>query len=268
MKTWIKISLWVLFGGGILALGFLIRDHLNAQRVTKPEIIVHADGENAFITSEEFEERLRGQHLLYEGQTWEQLKTDDIEDFLSKISQVKTVEVFSRINGTWKIDIAMRKPIARIYNKQGESYYLDEDGVPFETIRTHAARVLVFTGEIPDLYGALSVPEIINNDSLKSIRKLDDIYRISNYVCTDPVFHSLIGQVHLKKSGDFVLIPLVGDQKIIFGSAFTEKEVEEKFRKLKVFYEEAIPYEGWNTYSEISLKYRDQIVCKKKKTDE
>lgn len=268
MKRWIKISLWILFGAGILALGIIIRDHLNAQRVTKPEIIVRVDGENAFITAAEFEDRLRGQHLLYDGQTWENLNTNAIEKYIANISQVKTVEVFSRINGTWKIDIEMRKPIARIYNKQGESFYIDENGTPFETIRTHVARVLVFTGEIKDLYGPLTVPEIINNDSLKSIRKLDDIYRISNYVCNDPVFHSLIGQAHLKKSGDFVLIPLVGDQKIVFGSAYSEKEVEEKFRKLKVFYEEAIPYEGWNTYSEISLKYRDQIVCKKKKTDE
>ena len=35
------------------------------------------------------------------------------------------------------------------------------------------------------------------------------------------------------KKGDFVLIPLVGGQKIIFGSAKTENEVKEKFEKLK-----------------------------------
>lgn len=60
------------------------------------------------------------------------------------------------------------------------------------------------------------------------------------------------------------MIPLVGNQKIVFGSAFTDKEVKEKFEKLKIFYKEAIPYEGWNKYSEISLKYDKQIVCKKK----
>jgi len=76
---------------------------------------------------------------------------------------------------------------------------------------------------------------------------------------------SLIGQIHRKHNGDFVLIPQVGGQKIVFGTAFSDLEVEEKFRKLKVFYKEAIPYEGWNTYEEISLKYNKQIVCKKKK---
>ena len=31
--------------------------------------------------------------------------------------------------------------------------------------------------------------------------------------------HFLTYKIHLKKNGDFLLIPLVGDQKIIFGSA-------------------------------------------------
>jgi cell division protein FtsQ len=74
---------------------------------------------------------------------------------------------------------------------------------------------------------------------------------------------SLIGQIHLKKNGDFLLIPLVGDQKIIFGSAHSDEEVREKFKKLDIFYKEAIPYEGWNKYDEISLKYENQIVGKK-----
>jgi cell division protein FtsQ len=73
---------------------------------------------------------------------------------------------------------------------------------------------------------------------------------------------SLVGQIHLKKDGDFVLIPLVGGQKIIFGTAHTDEEVREKFKKLKIFYKEAIPYEGWDKYAEINLKYDRQIVCK------
>ena len=53
-----------------------------------------------------------------------------------------------------------------------------------------------------------------------------------------------------------------------FGSANSRSEVESKFEKLKVFYKEAMPYEGWRKYDEISLKYNGQIVCKKKKTNE
>ena len=112
----------------------------------------------------------------------------------------------------------------------------------------------------------IRVPQIINNDTLISILKLDDIYWISNYVCNDPLFQSLIGQIQVEKNGDLLLIPLVGDHVINFGSANSKSEVGKKFEKLKVFYKEAIPYEGWRKYEEISLKYEGQIVCKKKRT--
>ena len=268
MNKWVKIALWSLFLIGLVWLGILINGKLSEQPVPKPEIVIHTDGEDVFITNEELLDSLYFHKLYNDNLTRENLNIEKIEAYISEISQVKSVEVYHALSGDWKIDVNIRKPIARIFNLYGESFYLDDEGNTFNKASKHVARTLVFTGEIIDRQNSISTTEIINNDSLISIRKLDDIYRISNYVCNDPLFHSLIGQVHLKKNGDFILVPLVGDQKIIFGSAFSRGEVEEKFKKLRIFYNEAIPYEGWNSYSEISLKYDDQIVCKKKETDE
>jgi cell division protein FtsQ len=182
------------------------------------------------------------------------------------MTEVKDVKVYTNIGRKWEIEVTVRKPIARIYNQFDENYYLDEDGVIMRSSSTHTARVVVVTGFIPDKINAPSVSEIINNDTLKSIQKLDDVYRISNYVCNDPLLQSLIGQIHLKKDGNFVLIPLVGGQKIIFGSAYSNEEVKLKMNKLKVFYKEGMPYEGWNKYDVINLKYKKQIVCRKADT--
>lgn len=268
MKKWLKITLWSVFAIGLITIIFFVKKAMDEKLVPAPQISIHADSENAFLTNEELHEKLKRAGFLFQGQTREQLKTEEIEKFISGISQVKKVEVFQFLDGSWKIDVDMRIPIARIFNKYGATFYLDEEGFTMDVTPSHTARVLIFSGEIKDRNSSISVNEIINNDSLISIRKLDDIYRISSYVCNDPLFHSLIGQVHLKKSGDFVLIPLVGDQKIIFGSAYSDREVEEKFKKLKIFYNEAMPYEGWDTYREISLKFDGQIVCKKKNTNE
>jgi len=46
--------------------------------------------------------------------------------------------------------------------------------------------------------------------------------------------------------------------------AKSDKEVETKFKKLKVFYKEVIPYEGWDKYQSIDLRFDKQIVGKKK----
>lgn len=231
---------------------------------TTDSIQIHVTGENSFLTEEELLTRLQQHNLLYVNQKVKDFSPEKVEQFIREMEEVKTVAVYTSLDGTWNIEMVLRRPIARIFNSDGQSYFLDSDGHIISTTFGHTARVLVATGDIPDRIGQESVDEIINNDSLKTIRKLDDVYRISNYVCNDPLIQSLIGQIHRESTGDFVLIPLIGGQKIVFGSANTEQDVTEKFEKLKIFYKEAIPFEGWNKYSEISLKYDKQIVCKKK----
>jgi cell division protein FtsQ len=267
MKNWLKIALWSFFGLCVVVLVVMAQKAQGLKELARPVVKVHVNGENEFITSDEVYDTLFYEGLIWENQARGELDVEKIEAYLREISQVKDVKVFSLLGGNWEIDVETRKPIARIYNKFGGSFYLDSEGVTMEVSRRHAARVLVITGDISDRIESVSVDDIINNDSLKSIRKLDDIYRISSYVCNDPLFRSLIGQIHLKKNGDFVLVPLIGDQKIIFGSAYSDNEVMEKFKKLRIFYKEAMPYAGWDTYKEISLKYEDQIVCKKKETN-
>jgi cell division protein FtsQ len=264
MKRWIKITLWGLFALGIVGLMFTISSIQSKRVLNEPEILVIESGENPFVTDHELLVMLKRKGLFVDGMTREELDLDAVEAFIASISQVKSVKVFSEIGSSWKVQVQLRNPIARIFNSFGESFYLDDDGEIVATTPSHTARVIVVTGAIHDRKNGLPVAGIINNDSLKSILMLDDIYRISDYVCYDPFFRSMIGQLHLEENGDFVLIPLVGDQKIVFGTAETDEEVEEKFSKLRIFYDEGMPYVGWNTYSEINLKYDNQIVNKKK----
>ncbi len=262
MNKWLKMSLWILFLGGVITVLFLSQQYQSESKLEEADILIHVTGENAFLNEPELRMRLKRRGFVFKDQRQSELKVAAIEKFIKLMTEVKEVKVYTNIGQGWKIDVVVRKPIARIFNQFGESYYLDEDGVVMQTSTIHTARVLVVSGNLKDRPTSISVSEIINNDSLKSIRKLDDVYRISNYVCKDTLMQALIGQIHLKKSGDFILVPIVGGQEIVFGTAKTDREVKEKFEKLKIFYSDAIPYEGWNKYTEINLKYEKQIVGK------
>lgn len=264
MKYWVKITLWSVFGGAVIFLLFYTQSHLRKLTVKETSIHIDVEGENSFLTEEELKSRLQRNNLIFVNQKAEQVNLEKIEQFIQNMEEVKNVKVFLTWDASLEIDVKLRRPIAHVFNLHGENFFLDADGYKISGGTAHTARVLVVTGEIPDRYSSESVNEIINNDSLKTILKLDDVYRISNYVCNDPLMQSLIGQIHRKNNGDFVLVPLVGDQTVVFGTAHSDKEVEGKFEKLKIFYKEAMPYEGWNKYREISLKYDKQIVCKKK----
>lgn len=263
-KPRVKITLWSAFILLVFVLLIFVRKAQDELVLNKPEIHIEIDDENTFLTEDELYARLKRKNLIYDGLIRKNLNINAIETFLTQMNEVKIAKVFTKIGRDWSIEIELRKPIARIFNKYGQNFYLDALGYTMSISNMHTARVVIVTGDISDKISSPPVEKIINNPSLISIRKIDDVYRISSYVCNDPLLRSLIGQIHRKSNGDFILIPVVGDQKIVFGTAYTKEEVEDKFKKLKVFYKHAIPYEGWNKYEEISLKYDKQIVCKKK----
>jgi len=264
MNKWWRIAGWSFLTVLVMVVLGFARNEQEKSLVQKPAVSISVVDENAFLTEEELLVRLKRKKMLFPGQRIEDLKTHEIEDYIRGMHEVESVDVYRRMGGHWSIRVQVRQPLSRIFNQHGESFYVDSKGATMDPSPNFTARVLVFSGAIPDRSDSLTVDDIINNDSLKSIRLLDDIYRISNYVCHDAFLRAQISQVHRTTGGDFVLIPQVGGHTIIFGSARTDEEVKEKMDKLKVFYKEGLPYEGWNKYETINLKFRNQIVCKKK----
>ena len=57
------------------------------------------------------------------------------------------------------------------------------------------------------------------------------------------------------------MIPRVGNHSVIIGD---DSFLDDKFSKLFIFYREGLNKKGWNNYSSINLKYKDQVVCTKK----
>ena len=68
-------------------------------------------------------------------------------------------------------------------------------------------------------------------------------------------------QLHINENKEVELIPRVGNHVILLGG---EEEMEEKFEKLLLFYQKGIQQTGWNKYSIINLKYKNQLVCVKR----
>ncbi len=264
MKKFKKIALWVLFTGTLLYAMYFTHEQYQNRVMLFPEIVINNSGENAFLMDKDVALRLTYNNIKLEGLKRKEINADLIEDIVAKMYEVRQVSVFMNLDNTWRIMIELRQPIARIFNTQGESYYLDKDGKTMPLSPLYTARILPFSGQIHDPMDFISVEEIINNDSLKTLKTLPQIYYLSEYVCNNPFLSALISQVEVDKNGDFILTPIVGDQKIMFGNPYNRKIVEERFEKLEVFYREALPYTGWDKYESINLKYKNQVVCKRR----
>lgn len=266
MKLWLKIVLGIL-AFILMIVGLVYAGKMQRESVmTKPDIIIRVKDENSLLTKDEIETFLDINSLYQEGMKYNQIDFNLIEKQLKSKSQVLDVNIYTQIGNKWTIDIQQRKPIVRVFNKQNKSFYIDETGavIRLQSCDCYSSKVLIANGNITEDGTVDTSDTIINNKRLKTKSVIQKIYQISKYICNDPFLSAQISQIYLREDEDFILIPQIGDQIIVFGAVNSETEVARKFAKLVTFYKSGITYEGWNKYSEINLKFNDQIVCKKK----
>lgn len=165
---------------------------------------------------------------------------EKLEKMLKSYSGIKEVEVFSNQKGEINILIEQKKAIVRVKSNT-DDYYLDEFGKKMILSDTYTPKLLVATGNISDKNHA-------------------DIYNFIKEISKSDFWRAQITQIHFE-SNNILLIPRVGDQRINIGSF---EKIEEKLDNLYHFYKVAMDLKGWQTYSDINLKFNNQIVCVRK----
>lgn len=167
-------------------------------------------------------------------------KSEELEILLEKHPSIEKVEVFANQKGSVTITVEQKKAVVRIKSLY-DDYYIDEFGERMKLSSNYTPNLLVVTGEVRES----NHKEIFNFVSLINKSKF---------------WKAQITQLHF--IGDEVIIsPRVGDQKIHFGCLV---DVNEKLNNLYEFYKQALPVKGWQAYSDINLKFKNQVVCIKK----
>jgi cell division protein FtsQ len=261
MKPWMRYSLFFLFLLGVwIVLGF-VEDEQEQRVVGIPDIEIKLFEDMKFLSEEAVILRLKDKQLVGEDKVYSELELEKIEDALIAMPEVKTAQAYTYLSGKWKIEMSLRQPIARIFNIDGSSCYLDKSGKLMPLSDNYTAHVITVDGNINETDYLKSVDDIINNDSLITIEILDDLYEISNYVCSDEFLSAQFTHIHINEYNEFELIPRVGDQRIMFGKA---KYIAGKFKKLEHFYNEGLSRAGWEMYDTINVMYKNQVVCSKR----
>ncbi|UKN03345.1 hypothetical protein K6119_07430 [Paracrocinitomix mangrovi] len=261
MKRWLKNTLWIVF---FILVGVMMSfvDNSHDERIVGvPLVNIEVYEDMVFLTQDDIVQRLKDRNLVGDDKTYTLLELEKIEQVLNEMPEIKSAEVYSFLGGEWQIDVVLRRPIARIFNQNGSSCYLDNDGTLMPLSTNYTAHVLTVDGYINEEDYSKNVNDIINNDSLKTIEILDDLYAISNYVCLDKSLSAQITHIHINEYKEFELIPRVGDQRIMFGKA---ELIAGKFKKLEYFYSEGINRVGWENYDTINIMYKSQVVCSKR----
>ena len=170
------------------------------------------------------------------------VNTEKIEQELLKNEMIANVEAYKTPSGIVKMEVMQKIPIIRIMSVTG-SYYVDNMGTTMPISRRYAAHVPLASGFVEKEFA------------------VTDLYKFALFLQENEFWNDLIEQIYVFQDQEVELIPKVGNHRIMLG---TIDDFRDKLDKLKLFYEQAIPKVGWEKYSVINLKYKNQIVCTKK----
>jgi len=173
-----------------------------------------------------------------------ELSTVNIAAIESKLNEnrlIKRAECYKTIDGTVRVKVYQREPVLRVFSTK-ESYYIDSEGEKMPVPDNFAAYLPVASGFIDDDYAK------------------KQLYEFVSFLQQDKFWNSQIKQIYVNSNGDIDLTPAVGNQQIILGKI---EDYKENLGKLRLFYEKGLNKVGWNKYSVINLKYKNQVVCTK-----
>lgn len=170
-----------------------------------------------------------------------------IENKIQQNAWVKNVDLHFDNHQVLQIYIEEEQPVIRIFEVGGSSYYFSENGKKLPLSTRVTAKVPVVTG----------FPSGLKQDSKKFKQLVEQLVELSHYIQSDVFWKAQIAQMHLMPDGKMSFIPTVGKQIIQFG---TLTDIEEKFRKLDLFYEQVIAKGGLEKYKTIDVQFDKQVV--------
>jgi cell division protein FtsQ len=259
MNKILQISIWTIVVVAIaVTLGFANKNQ--EDMVLHPPIVnIDYETENRFIDKEDVLAQIINKNDT-NPLTMNSVDVAELENKINGNAAIKSAEIYKTINGDLVVDVKQRRPIVRVFSNN-TSYYIDENGWLMPTSKTYTSRLLVVNGSFFEPYAKrYKYNYAMLNDTLQNKTILDDIYQISKFIDQSEFWKAQIEQVYVDKDLEFVLIPKVGNHKIVFGGI---DNLEGKFDKLMIFYKKGLKKTGWNEYSVINLKYKNQVVCTK-----
>ncbi len=249
-KAIFKGFAWLFCLAGLVFLMSFISIKKQDVKCTKVEILI--PGADNFIEREEIDAILKQDHGQLIGRDLNLININEIEKALKANPYIAFAKIYVDMDGVIRIEVKQRQPVLRVLNAGGQDFYIDKVGLKMPMSPNFTANVLVATGNILEGYGG-------KIDTLFTPLAAD-LYKAALFFKNDTLWDSQIEQMYVNEKNDIELIPRVGNQRIILGSA---DSLETKMNNLLAFYKQAMPKVGWNAYKTINLKFTNQIVCER-----
>ena len=254
MRNWkyiLERVLWSLAGIALIVLFAFTWRAKSTKKCAGIQIELKGNAPGMVFIDEKEILKLINEQGVKVGTPIEEINLNTIEQSLLKTNWVNKSNLYIDNQQLLQVVIEQRIPIARVFTASGNSFYIDSVAQRLPLRQLSAVRLPIFTN-FPSDQAKLSKPD----SSL-----LKDILHFATVVQKDSFFMAQIAQVNIAASGEFEIVPTLGDHIVLIGNV---EQIEDKLNRLYTFYKKVWVPSGINAYEVIDARFDHQIVALKK----
>ena len=262
IKRYVPIAVWILVLTAMIA-SVAFTNVKQQEVLCKSVNVIIEDNGQYFVEASDVMQMISSKAQQPVGKPVSLINTAVLEKCINANPFVANAQIFLTIDGIMHVKVMQRNPVMRIMTDNGESFYVDDQGIVMPLSDKYSSNVVVASGRLSGNLMKRKYTEMVfvPGDTSNNSKMPDQLYSIASCINRDSVFNALIEQIYVNQSGEIELIPRIGDQVILFGDA---GNIESKFANLLTFYKKGLNKIGWTNYSKINLKYDNQVVVEKR----
>lgn len=176
------------------------------------------------------------------GKRLSSINTRSIEKFLTAFSNFEDVQCIVTSGGKLRITVVPVIPEIRVFDGS-DSYYINKDGKRIDANARFFCNVPIVTGHFTKNFPA------------------SKLLPVTRRIAADSVFKHLVMMVKADSPNDILLIPRVAGHVINIGDA---SDLDTKLHNILLAYRDIMPYQGWEKYDTISVKFNGRIVASRR----
>lgn len=207
------------------------------------DVQITYDCADTLVKPADVERLLLKQMPHIKAQLVKEVETDQVLRCIQKSPYLHQTQISVSMSRDIVIRTHQRTPIAQIFTGKS-SFFIDST----------ATRMPLSEYSTPDVI-------VANYQDSTSKHSLAAISHVANFLHSHPEYADIFDQIYEEHNHDLYLVPKLGSHVVLLGDT---NDLDTKFHNLITVYRKGMQKKGWDTYKLINLKYKGQVICRRK----
>ena len=253
VKKILSIVLWVVTAAALVVLFIFARENYLNTPVKSVNLIPSTD--TGFVRKSELREELK---QICGKSNIGTINMIAVQNRLNSNPWIESNASYIDMDGILNVNFKEYEPAFRVFDKNGHSAYVTQEGMVVPACRNYTPYVLIASGNflLDNDTSAFQLCDTLDRD-----RNLLNALHWFKAIEGNPFIKNCVGQLYCNKRSEFELTVKGLEARVIVGDTCLAAD---KLSRLEIFMKQRIDSPETQILKSINLNYKNQIVCTKR----